>query len=244
MSEIAFLKRNLIFLNRVIARHDLVRDGEKILIAVSGGIDSLVLLDIFLQYSNRYQKNLQLLAYHINPGFPGWRTETLEEFFKKRSVNYFIEDVNIWEKLKSLKKSICYFCSRERRKKFFEVAQKHGITKIAFAHHMDDVNETYILNLMYSANASTFVIKQGFFPDKTGVSWFYVIRPLYYYDKEFIKKYARYYRIKPIKNVCPYEKANERMFIRRFLQRMYQRDPQIRSNIFRGIRNIKLNYLP
>ncbi|MCS7258974.1 MAG: tRNA 2-thiocytidine biosynthesis TtcA family protein [candidate division WOR-3 bacterium] len=244
MSEIVFLKRTLTFLNRVIAKHDLIRDGEKILTAVSGGIDSLVLMDILLQYSNRYRKNLQLLAYHLNPGFPGWKTEALKKFFEHRQIEYLIDNVDIYTKLNSLKKSICYFCARERRKKLFEVAQKYEIKKIAFAHHMDDVNETYILNLMYSANASTFVIKQGFFPNKTGEVLFYIIRPLYYFDKDHIKKYAKYFNIKPVKNLCPFEKTNERMEVRKFLQKMYKKDPQIRSNIFWGIKNIKLNYLP
>jgi tRNA(Ile)-lysidine synthetase-like protein len=244
MTEPSWYRRSLIFFKRLIEREKLLREHDKVLIAVSGGIDSLVLSDLLYRYSLRYRKSLELLACHLNPGFPGWKTRPLEAFFKTRGIDYLIENIDINERLKKLRKSICYFCARERRKYLFNIAKQYQIKKIAFAHHLDDVNETYLLNLLYSSNSSTFVIKQDFFTNEQGEAQFYIIRPLYYFPKEFIIKYAQLYHIRPIKNRCPYEKDNERMAIRRWLTKMYKKDPKIKSNIFWGIKNIKLKYLP
>lgn len=229
---------------KAVEDYHLLKDGEKVLISVSGGVDSLVLLHLFDYYNRRRKKNWQLLACHINPNFPNWKTKPIEKIFKTIGLAYLIEDIDVTNEfevrnLSGLKFKPCFICSRQRRKRLFEIANQFGIQKIALAHHMEDVIETYLLNLFYASEVSTFLPKQDFFQSK-----FFIIRPLYFFDKELIKRYLATYDLKPVKNSCPYAKISERARIRRLLEKFYALDKRIKTNIFWGIKNIKTQYLP
>lgn len=224
---------------KAIEDYRLLEDGEKVLLAISGGKDSLCLLHLFYEYNKRKKKNWQILACHIDPDFPNWRTERLEKIFKNLGVDYLIKRLPIGEKVRSIGDDFCFFCSRERKKALFTIAEENGINKIALAHHREDVNETFLLNLLFTAEVSTFVPKQDFFGGK-----FYIIRPLYYFTKEIIDSYLKVHGLRAIRNICPYAKLSEREVIRRMLKSYYRRDLRIRDNIFWGIKNIKAKYLP
>lgn len=242
MTDQRIYKTSHSLFKKVIEEYRLLEDGEKVLIGVSGGIDSLVLTRLFHDYNLRRKKNWQLLAVHINPGFSNWRTQKIEKFFQSINIPYLISKIDVPKKLSEITNvrfKPCFFCSRERRKRLFEIADKNRIKKIALAHHLEDVNETYLLNLFFASETTTFVPKQGFFSDQ-----FYIIRPLYYFDKTLILQYAENYKLPHIKNHCPYEKESERERIRRFLNSLDKKDSRIKTNIFWGIKNIKLNYLP
>jgi tRNA 2-thiocytidine biosynthesis protein TtcA len=232
-------KRSVNYFKKAIETHQLLKDGEKVLIGVSGGVDSMVLTHLFNTYNQRRHKHWDILAVHINPGFPGWKLKPLIKFFDDNKIKYLVSDINIQDKINQVAKNMCYFCSRERRKRLFEIAEQEGIQKIALAHHIEDVNETYFLNLVYSSKTATFVPKQGFFKDK-----YFLIRPLYYFDKELILQYSKTYDIKKINNRCPFQKKTERNQIRKFLTALEQKNPRIKTNIFWGINNIKYEYLP
>lgn len=229
---------------KAVEDYQLLEEGEKVLIAVSGGADSIALLHLFDQYNRKRNTHWRLFAVHINPNFPNWQTKPIERIFKSIGSPYRIDDINVTKEL-AIRKSPrfkfkpCFVCSRQRRKRLFELANENGIKKIALAHHLEDVNETYLLNLFYAAETSTFLPKQDFFNGK-----FFIIRPLYFFDKELIRKYLAAYGLKPVKNRCPYAKTSERERIRTILEKFYTLDRRIKTNIFWGIKNIKINYLP
>jgi tRNA 2-thiocytidine biosynthesis protein TtcA len=188
------------------------------------------------------KKGWRIFAVHINPGFPNWQTQKIQKTFESINIPYLISDIDVPKKLTQISNerfSACFFCARERRKRLFEIADKQGIKKIALAHHLEDVNETYFLNLIYTSKTATFIPKQDFFRKH-----FFIIRPLYYFDKSLILRYFKAYELPPITNHCPYEKGNSRERIRRFLNGLYKKDSRIKTNIFWGIKNVKLNYLP
>ncbi|MFB0509305.1 MAG: tRNA lysidine(34) synthetase TilS [bacterium] len=224
---------------KVVEDYSLLKDGEKVLIGVSGGADSIALLHLFDQYNRRRKKNWQLLAVHINPNFPNWKTKPIEKLFKNLGLPYQIEDIDISKQLAGKKFKPCFVCSRERRKRLFEIARQYEIKKIALAHHMEDVVETYLLNLFYTSKSSTLVPKQDFFQGKL-----YIIRPLYFFDKDLIRRYLLANGLRPVKNHCPYEKSSERERIRKLLKKFYSIDKRVKTNIFWGIKNIKNQYLP
>ena len=122
----------------------------------------------------------------LTPGFPGWPVKRIERLFQRLGVEYEIVLVDVPERIRHFDENPCYVCSRERRKRLFELARTRGIRKIALAHHLEDVNETYLLNLLYSASARTFVPRQEFFGGKVEF-----IRPLYAFDKPAVMKYLR-----------------------------------------------------
>jgi tRNA 2-thiocytidine biosynthesis protein TtcA len=243
MTEGWLNKKSYNFFKKAIDKYNLLEENERVLIGVSGGVDSLVLTHLFNSFNQRRHKNWDLLAVHIEPGFPEWNTKRIVKFFESIKMNYLISKIDVPKKLNQVtntrRVSKCFFCSRERRKRLFEIANEQGIKKIALAHHLEDVNETYFLNLFYISQTSTFVPKQEFFQGR-----FHIIRPLYFFDKELIFKYAKNYELPTIKNRCPYEKDSERNRIRNFLNRLYKKNPRIKTNIFWGIKNVKYQYLP
>ncbi|MEO0100882.1 MAG: ATP-binding protein [candidate division WOR-3 bacterium] len=235
----AIIKIAFGWFKKAIEDYHLLEDGEKVLVAVSGGKDSLCLIHLFNEYNKRKKKNWQILACHINPGFANWPKEQVEKRLRDLGVSYIVKSLPIGEKVKKIGEDFCFFCSRERKKALFTVAEENKINKIALAHHREDVNETFFLNLLFAAEISTFVPKQDFFGGK-----FYIIRPLYLFTEEIIASYLKVFSIKPIRNPCPYAQLSERERIRRILISYYRRDPRIRDNIFWGIKNIKTHYLP
>jgi tRNA 2-thiocytidine biosynthesis protein TtcA len=226
-------------LHRTITTHRLLDDDDKVLVAVSGGADSLCLLSLLLEYNRKHRKNWDILAVHVDPGYPGWRTPPLERIFQRLNVNYRIVRGDAATQMQKYHENLCYVCARERRRLLFETARTLGIRKVALAHHLEDVNETYLLNLLFTASAATFVPRQGFFGGKLEV-----VRPLYRFDKETIRKALAAAGLRTVRNRCPVEKTGQRLVIRRFLDRLYRRYPRIKTNIFAGISNLKPDYLP
>ena len=224
---------------KAIEDYCLLKDGEKILVAVSGGADSIALLHLFDQYNHRRKKNWELFPVHIRPNFTKWKSKPVERLFKNLTLPYLIDDINITKELSDKKLNPCYICSQERRKRLFEIAHQQGIQKIALAHHLEDVVETFLLNLFYTSKSSTLIPKQALFQGRINI-----IRPLYFFDKELIQKYLQSFGIRPVKNHCPYEKSSERARIRKILNKFYSFDKRIKTNIFWGIKNIKKQYLP
>lgn len=244
MTEAWTYKTSFTIFKRAVEKHHLLENGEKVLIGVSGGVDSMVLTHLLYSFNQRRHKNWDVLAVHIDPGFPKWHTQRLVKFFEALNVKYLISKIDVPNKLAEITNSgervkSCFFCSRERRKRLFELAEANGIKKIALAHHLEDVNETFFLNLLYVSEAKTFAPKQDFFQAQ-----YHIIRPLYYFDKDFINNYAETYQIPVVKNKCPYDIDSERNRIRNLLNKYYAKNPRIKTNIFWGIKNARLDVLP
>jgi len=104
---------------------------------------------------------------------------------------------------------------------------------------MDDVNETFLLNLLFTASGAAIVPHQEFFRGKL-----VLVRPLYYVDKPLIRRYIAARGVRPVRNRCPAERSSTRMQVRRILERLYRAHPRTRTNLFRGIHNLKPEYLP
>lgn len=232
-------KRIARLLHSTIQKYRLLEANEKVLVAVSGGADSFCLLRILQEYNQKRRQGWQLFAVHVDPGFPGWQTRRIERALQRLGVDYEVARTDVPERQTHYAENICYVCSRERRKRLFEIARQRGIRKIALAHHLEDVNETYLLNLIFNSSAATFVPRQPFFGGALEL-----IRPLYRFDRQMIERYLASQHLRAVRNRCPGERPGRREQIRRFLNRLYRQYPRIRTNIFFGISNIKAQYLP
>ncbi len=232
------MSTSLALMKQAIERHGFLERNSRVLLGISGGIDSRVLLLLLIEYDQRFDQKWDIHACHINPQFPEWDAEQLREFFKKNNVSYTIKKTQIYEKIKNVENR-CYPCARERRKNLLEIADKLGIFQIALAHHKQDVVETMLLNMIYNGEISTVIPKQSVIQGR-----FFFIRPLYYIDKEKIRAIAHIYGAVEKSNVCPYYQKSKRETIRNFLEKIKIENPDVYKNIFRSIFHIKKSYMP
>lgn len=222
-----------------IDRFGLIREGEKVVVGVSGGADSLCLVHALNEYNTRSRKAWDLVPVHIDPGFKGWSSNRVVRACARIGLECRVIRIDVPAKLKATNTDSCFFCARERRKALFQTAHRLGTSKVALAHHMDDVNETFLMNLLMGSSSAAFVPKQELFKGEI-----VVIRPLYYLEKPRILAWLRELGIRPVRNQCPFERTGTRQKFRRFLDRLYRGDSRIRTNIFWGIHNLKPQYLP
>jgi tRNA 2-thiocytidine biosynthesis protein TtcA len=151
-------------MGKAIMDYKMLAEGDKIAVAVSGGKDSLTLLRLLLDRRVFVPINYEVLALHIDMGYPRSISAKLERYFKKLKVGYKIIKS---EALKKTDKSRinCFWCSWNRRKELFFAADRFGCTKIALGHHMDDIIETVLLNLFFQGEISSMVPKQELFKE-------------------------------------------------------------------------------
>lgn len=230
------------WLEKASVDYNMIEKGDRVLVGVSGGVDSLVLLDL-LNTPMVFLPRFSILAVNVDMGFDeeyrGYAT--LERYLEENSYEYIMEKTDIGPLAHSdyNKKNPCFLCSRMRRKRIFEIANENGCNKIAFAHHKDDIVETLLINILYGREISTMMPDQPIFGGK-----FHLIRPFAYIREPLIKKYAREEDLPVIENRCPTSKTSRRMYIKRLLDDMERDNKGVRENIFRAMSNVKMDYLP
>lgn len=216
----------------------LLADGERIVVGVSGGADSLCLLHLLLDRSRRHRANWDITAVHIDPGFGWWNPERVSRICHRLGVACRVIRLQPHPAL-SADKPDCFWCARARRRALFEATSAAGATKLALGHHLEDINETFLINLAYASSGATMLPKQPLFGGALCI-----LRPLYRITEDDIRYYLRHFGIRTVRNRCPNASTGARTLIRRFLQQLYRSDPRTRTNIFTGIHNLKPDYLP
>jgi tRNA 2-thiocytidine biosynthesis protein TtcA len=220
--------------------YSMLADSDRVLIAVSGGVDSLVLAWILNHWRNKAPIWYEILAVYIDNGFARQTAVSVEEQLQKIGIPYLIERTDFWTKAAVAEngKSICYHCARLRRNRLFSLAEHEGYNKMAFGHHKDDILETFFINLLYAGNLSTMVPKQNLFNGRL-----HIIRPMAYLEKKDILEIAAAAGIIPVKNPCPQDRDSKRQTAREIVARLSAIDPKIKSNIFAALANIRPEYL-
>ena len=228
-------------IGRAMHMYDMLRHGDRVLVAVSGGVDSLVLAWLLDSWRRKAPIDYELLAVHVDMGFGAAESDCPVAIQLERlAVPYLIELTDFGARALAAEngKSVCYHCSRQRRTRLFDLAREKNMTKIAFGHHKDDILETFFLNLLYSGNISTMVPKQELFAGSLSI-----IRPLAFIEKEEIFNIAAGLDIKPVKNPCGLDGSSKRQEVRKMLSSLYRGNPKAKANIFAALGNIRLDYL-
>jgi tRNA 2-thiocytidine biosynthesis protein TtcA len=224
------------------AMHDygMLADMDRVLIAVSGGVDSLVLTWLLNYWRRKAPIHYEILAVHIDNGFDSQMGDKVEKQLQDIGVQYQIEKTNFWETAAAAEegKSVCYHCARLRRNRLFAIAEQENFNKLAFGHHKDDIIETFFINLLYGGNISTMVPKQKLFHGKLNI-----IRPMAYLEKQEIVEVAGSLGIKPVKNPCPQDEDSKRQEARKIAASLSEMNPGAKSNIFAALSNIREGYL-
>lgn len=225
---------------RAIHQYDMVSDGDRIAVGLSGGKDSLTLMCALHERLSHIPIHYSLLAIHIDLGFEGNPTHRVESYCQKMGYRLQIEHTDFGRQGHSEenRENPCFLCSRLRRKRLFELAHQLGCNKLALGHHMDDIIETLFLNMCYTGEISTMVPCQPFFKGKLTV-----IRPLAFLDESTINQFAEYHEFPEFKNPCPTARISKRHEIKEMLESLYQKNKKIKGNIFRAMSHVKLDYL-
>lgn len=227
-------------IGKAISDYDMITDGDRILVAVSGGKDSLSLLWILNDRLSRIPIRYQLHPVYIDPGFPDGFAARLEEFLARMGFDLRVvhTDFGLQAHSASNRENPCFLCARRRRKKLFEIAAELDCRKIAMGHHKDDIIETFFINLCYAGNISTMRPAQPFFNGALTL-----IRPLAYVDEERICRFAEDQKFPEFANPCPTAGVSRRREIKDMLHQLYADNQNIRGNIFRALKNVNPDYL-
>ena len=222
---------------RAIMDYKMLAEGDKVAVAVSGGKDSLTLLRVLNDRRAFVPIKYKVLAVHIDSGYPRSCAKPLEKYFKKIGVDYHIEKIDLLKKTK--RKDInCFWCSWNRRKALFEVANRLGCTKVALGHHKDDIIETILLNLFFQGEISAMSPRQELFKGKI-----VLIRPLAYVEEHLIKRFATKEKLLHQTCICPHSITSNRARMGKIISEIKRVCPDVKTNIFRSVKRIKEDYL-
>jgi tRNA 2-thiocytidine biosynthesis protein TtcA len=223
------------FLLKPVARackeFELLAEGDRVAVAISGGKDSRALLDLLLRYRTRVPFSYELVALHVagtSAGFPELRPE-LEPWFRELGVAYHFAPLELPQD-EPLPLD-CHRCSWNRRKALFTAAAELGCGKLAFGHHADDAAATTLLNLMYGGQLETMLPRREFFDEKVTV-----IRPLIYVPEKELARYTKAAGFPDPPPLCPQGLTSKRAQIKTLLQHFGRDQKQIRTNLWRAVR--------
>jgi tRNA 2-thiocytidine biosynthesis protein TtcA len=240
-----FIKlRNSLISNtgKAIGDFNMIEDGDKVLVCMSGGKDSYTMLMMLLALQERAPINFKLIAMNLDQKQPNFPSNILPEYFKKLGVDYRIVEADTYSVVKEKipeGKTTCSLCSRLRRGIIYTTAKELGANKIALGHHRDDIVETLFLNMFFGAKLKAMPPKLAT-NDKQNV----VIRPLAYCAEKDVASYARQMEFPIIPcDLCGSQENLQRQKVKDMLQEWEHEQPGRVNNIFRAICNVEPSHL-
>jgi tRNA 2-thiocytidine biosynthesis protein TtcA len=231
------LKRSV---GKALHHYDMIADGDRLVVGLSGGADSLTMMWFLKDRLTRVPIHYELFAVYIDPGFEGGFSDTLARYCEEMGYSLRVEQTDYGPLSHSdfNRENPCFLCSRLRRKRLFEVADELGCRKLALGHNKDDIIETLFLNMCYAGEISTMLPLQPFFRGE-----FTVIRPLAFSDEEMIRRFAKDRAFPEFINPCPSAATSRRAEIKGMLKTLYRSNRKIKGNIFRSMSHVKPDYL-
>lgn len=225
-------------MGKTISDYELIENNDRIVVGVSGGKDSLSLLRLLRVRLNCIPINYELLAVHIDLGYGVNQMEKLSKYLQQENYQYHIERIRF--EVKPGEKISCFWCSWNRRKALFKVADRFGFNKVALAHNKDDLIETALLNLFYHGEISTMLPSLEFFQGRI-----LVIRPLVNIEACELKRYADIMRLPYLEHSCPFQAdVTKRMEMRNLISSLSRKNPHIKGNILKSIERKEVLYKP
>jgi len=227
---------------KAIEDFSLIEDGDRIMVGMSGGKDSYLLLDVLRHFQKKAPISFELVPVHLNQGHPGFQLHILEKYLKNMDIPYNIINQNTYDIVKKTldpSQTTCSLCSRLRRGILYNAAVSMGLNKIALGHHRDDLIETVLLNMFFSGQLKTMPPKL-ISNDKRNI----VIRPMAYVSEENIKIIAKQkkYPILPC-TLCSQQDNLQRNRIKSILRDQEEKFPGSKSSILNSLKNIVPSHL-
>lgn len=224
-------------LRRCVEDYNMIEDGDKIAVGISGGKDSMTLLRLMAALREYYPKKFELEAITIDLGFPNMDFSPVENLCRELDVPYTIVPTQIQTIIFEYRKekNPCSMCAKMRRGALNEAIKARGISKIALGHHYDDAVETFLMSLIYEGRISCFQPVTNL--DRTGVIQ---IRPMLYIEERDIRSFVRRMELPVVENDCPADKNTKREEIKTLIKDLSHTYPNLKSNVFGAMQRYPL----
>ena len=232
-----------------INEYDMIQDGDRIAVCMSGGKDSMLMAKLFQELERHGKKNFEVEYLVMNPGYNDINYQTILDNARFLEVPITVFESDIFDTVAKddIGGSPCYLCARMRRGHLYSQAQKLGCNKIALGHHFDDVIETIVMGMLYGGQIQTMMPKIH----STNFEGMELIRPMYLIREDDIKHWRDYNKLHFIQCACRFtescascggtEKGSKRAEIKELIKMLSERSDVIEKNIFRSVENVNLN---
>lgn len=224
--------------------YDLIQEGDKIAVCISGGKDSMLMAKLFqeLKRHNKFPFEVEYIV--MDPGYSTPNRKQIENNAAMLNVPVKIFESDIFNSVFHIEKSPCYICARMRRGYLYNQAKSLGCNKIALGHHYDDVIETILMGMLYGGQVQTMMPKLH----STNFEGMELIRPMYLIREEDIKRWRDYNHLTFLQCACKFtemsnekEELSKRLEIKNMIKELKKVNPQVESNIFKSVQNVNLD---
>lgn len=232
---------------RAIKTYELVKEGDRIAVCISGGKDSMLMAKLFQELKKYSDFPFEVKFLVMDPGYSAANRMVIEENARKLKIPVQIFESDIFDSVYHVEKSPCYLCARMRRGHLYSFAKELGCNKIALGHHYDDVIETILMGMLYGAQIQTMMPKLH----STNFEGMELIRPLYLVREEDIKKWRDYNDLHFIQCACKFtdtcttcnsqENKSKRIEVKELIQQLKQHNPEVEKHIFKSVENVNLD---
>lgn len=232
------MQKILGYMRKAIDDYNMIQDGDKIAIGLSGGKDSITMLMGFKNLQRFYPKKFDIIAITIDPGFDGFDIDFLKNLCNDLNIPLIIENGHIKEIVFDIRKekNPCSLCANLRRGMLNSIAQREGCNKIAVGHNEDDVLETFLMNLFYAGSINTFAPIS--YMDRSEMT---LIRPLIYAPEKYIKNFVKRNNIQTMPKACPMDGISKRENMKELIKTMQIDIPHVRANLYGAIKRGEIN---
>ncbi len=232
---------------KAVNKYELVKEGDRIAVCISGGKDSMLMAKLFqeLKLHNKFPFEIKFLV--MDPGYSKKNRELIEENAGNLDIPITIFESDIFDSVYNIEKSPCYLCARMRRGYLYSHAKEMGCNKIALGHHYDDVIETILMGMLYGAQIQTMMPKLH----STNFEGMELIRPMYLIREDDIKAWKDYNGLKFLQCACRFTEAcsnveneetlSKRLEIKNLIRELKKTNPFVEGNIFKSVENVNLD---
>ena len=232
---------------KAINAYEMIQDGDKIAVCISGGKDSMLMAKLFQELERHGKKNFEVVFLVMNPGYNEVNYQTILNNAKMLNIPITVFRTEIFDTVVDITDSPCYLCARMRRGYLYSKARELGCNKIALGHHFDDVIETIVMGMLYGAQIQTMMPKLH----STNFEGMELIRPLYLVREDAIKAWRDYNDLRFIQCACKFtdtcttcnneENQSKRMETKELIARLKKVNPYVEGNIFKSVENVNLD---
>ena len=234
-----------------VGKYDLIQDGDKVAVCISGGKDSMCMAKLMEMYQKYHLRNFECVFLMMDPGYSPANRKKIEDNAAALGLPLTIFETNIFAVAEHQDHSPCYLCARMRRGHLYNKAQELGCNKIALGHHLNDAIETTVMSMFYSSKLET-IIPKSHSENFAGME---LIRPMYCVKEEDIISWAKANDLSFIQCACRFTEENstvddrgvgtsKRKEVKELIRKLKKTNPEIEDNIFRALHAVRIESFP